>query len=218
MALLKVNPTRMELTKLKKRLLTARRGHKLLKDKRDEMVKQFLELVKKNRLLRTEVEKQLTKIHGSFSIAAAVMSSQIVEESLIYPKQGIELSALNKNVMSVNVPVFEYKMKNQESDIYSYGFAFTSGELDIAVGGLSEILPKLVELAETEKSVMLLAGEIEKTRRRVNALEHVLIPQLFDTIKYIVMKLDENERGNLTRLMKVKDMMVEQAFKNNQNQ
>jgi V/A-type H+-transporting ATPase subunit D len=217
-ALLKVNPTRMELTKLKKRLLTARRGHKLLKDKRDEMVKQFLELVKKNRLLRTEVEKQLTKIHGSFSIAAAVMSSQIVEESLIYPKQGIELSALNKNVMSVNVPVFEYKMKNQESDIYSYGFAFTSGELDIAVGGLSEILPKLVELAETEKSVMLLAGEIEKTRRRVNALEHVLIPQLFDTIKYIVMKLDENERGNLTRLMKVKDMMVEQAFKNNQNQ
>jgi V/A-type H+-transporting ATPase subunit D len=207
----------MELTKLKRRLLTARRGHKLLKDKRDEMVKQFLELVKKNRMLRTEVERQLTTIHGSFSVAAAVMSSQAVEESLIYPKQGIELSASAKNIMSVNVPVFEYKMKNQESDIYPYGFAFTSGELDIAVGGLSEILPKLVELAETEKSVMLLSREIEKTRRRVNALEHVLIPQLSDTIKYIVMKLDENERGNLTRLMKVKDMMIEQAINNKHN-
>lgn len=217
MDLLKVNPTRMELTKLKKRLLTARRGHKLLKDKRDEMVKQFLDLVKKNRILRTEVEKQLMKIHGSFSIAAAVMSSQAVEESLIYPKQGIELEAFTKNIMSVNVPIFEYKMKNQESDIYPYGFAFTSGELDTAVGGLSIILPKLVELAQTEKSVMLLSQEIEKTRRRVNALEHVLIPQLKDTVKYIIMKLDENERGNLTRLMKVKDMMLEQARGNNQN-
>ena len=211
MPALKVNPTRMELTKLKKRLQTARRGHKLLKDKRDEMVKQFLELVKENRRLRTEVEAKLSGVQNGFSIAAAVMSSQTLEESLVFPKQGIDLAVSSKNIMSVNVPVFDFTMKNEKSDIYPYGFAFTSGELDSAVSDLSELLPSLVKLAQTEKAVMLLSREIEKTRRRVNALEHVMIPQLEETIKYIVMKLDENERGNLTRLMKVKDMMLEQA-------
>ncbi|PWM45042.1 MAG: V-type ATP synthase subunit D [Clostridiales bacterium] len=208
MAIIKVNPTRMELTKLKKRIKTARRGHKLLKDKRDEMVKQFLELVRKNRLLRAEIEDKLVDINASFSIAGATMSEQSLEQALCYPKQQVSLEAETKNIMSVNVPVFNYKMSNEESDIYPYGFAFTSGELDKAVGGLAEILPKLLELAQTEKSVMLLAEEIEKTRRRVNALEHVMIPDQEETIKYIVSKLDENERSNTSRLMKVKDMMM----------
>ena len=208
--LIKVNPTRMELSKLKKRLKTAQRGHKLLKDKRDELVKQFLELVRKNRELRTEVEMKLKLSHEAFAGVSAVMSPQSLEEALIYPKRSVVLEPSEKNIMSVDVPVFEYKMQGNQSDIFSYGFAFTSGELDDAVQGLSDVLSQLVELAETEKSVMLLASEIEKTRRRVNALEHVLIPNLQYTIKNIMMKLDENERGNTTRLMKVKDMVLKQ--------
>ncbi len=208
--LIKVNPTRMELSKLKKRLKTAQRGHKLLKDKRDELVKQFLELVRKNRELRSEVEMKLKLSHEAFAGVSAVMSPQALEEALIYPKQSVILEPSEKNIMSVDVPVFNYKMQGNHSDIFSYGFAFTSGELDDAVQGLSDVLSQLVELAETEKSVMLLASEIEKTRRRVNALEHVLIPNLQYTIKNIMMKLDENERGNTTRLMKVKDMVLKQ--------
>ncbi|MBQ6809221.1 MAG: V-type ATP synthase subunit D [Clostridia bacterium] len=208
--IIKVNPTRMELSKLKKRLKTAQRGHKLLKDKRDELVKQFLELVHKTRDLRAEVEGKLKLSHEAFAGVSAVMSPQSLEEALIFPKQSVELSPSSKNIMSVDVPVFDYKMNGNSSDIFSYGFAFTSAELDGAIQGLSDILPQLVELAEKEKSVMLLASEIEKTRRRVNALEHVLIPNLQVTIKSIVMKLDENERGNTTRLMKVKDMVLKQ--------
>ena len=208
--LIKVNPTRMELSKLKKRLKTAQRGHKLLKDKRDELVKQFLELVRKNRELRTEVEMKLKLSHEAFAGVSAVMSPQSLEEALIFPKQSVVLEPSEKNIMSVDVPVFNYKMQGSHSDIFSYGFAFTSSELDDAVQGLSDVLSQLVELAETEKSVMLLASEIEKTRRRVNALEHVLIPNLQYTIKNIIMKLDENERGNTTRLMKVKDMVLNQ--------
>ncbi|MBQ2881142.1 MAG: V-type ATP synthase subunit D [Clostridia bacterium] len=208
--LIKVNPTRMELSKLKKRLKTAQRGHKLLKDKRDELVKQFLELVRKNRELRTEVEMKLKLSHEAVAGVSAVMSPQALEEALIFPKQSVVLEPSEKNIMSVDVPVFNYKMQGSHSDIFSYGFAFTSSELDDAVQGLSDVLSQLVELAETEKSVMLLASEIEKTRRRVNALEHVLIPNLQYTIKNIIMKLDENERGNTTRLMKVKDMVLNQ--------
>ncbi|MBO5300536.1 MAG: V-type ATP synthase subunit D [Clostridia bacterium] len=209
--IMKVNPTRMELSKLKKRLATARRGHKLLKDKRDEMVKQFLELVKKNRELRALVEANLKDVQTSFSVASATMSPQAIEEALICPKQSIELETGTRNIMSVTVPKFDYSMTGKESDIYAYGFVTTTAELDVAVGALSNIVSQLVELAETEKSVQLLASEIEKTRRRVNALEHVMIPNLEVTIKSIVMKLDENERGNITRLMKVKDMMLAEA-------
>ena len=211
---MKVNPTRMELSKLKKRLKTARRGHKLLKDKRDEMVKQFLELVRKNRELRTAVEENLKEVQTFFSVAAATMSSQAVEEALICPKQEIVLETDTKNIMSVIVPRFNYTMTGKDSDIYSYGFVTTTAELDVAVGALSKIVSQLVELAETEKSVQLLAFEIEKTRRRVNALEHVMIPNLEVTVKSIVMKLEENERGNITRLMKVKDMMLAEARRN----
>ncbi len=212
MAIMRVNPTRMELTRLKKRLKVARRGHKLLKDKRDELMKQFLELVRKNKELREKVEEMLMKVHNNFLIARAVMSSEILEEALMFPKQSVSLDVSIKNIMSVDVPVFDFKTRSEdESNIYPYGFATTSGELDGAIGTLSEVLPYMLELAQMEKAAQLLAEEIEKTRRRVNALEYVMIPQLEETIKYITMKLDENERGNLTRLMKVKDMMVEQA-------
>ncbi|NLY43765.1 MAG: V-type ATP synthase subunit D [Clostridiaceae bacterium] len=214
MAMLRVNPTRMELTRLKKRLLVARRGHKLQKDKRDELMKQFLELVRKNKELREKVEKMLMQVHSNFLIARAVMSNEMLEEALMFPKQDVSVDVSTKNIMSVNVPVFDYSTKSDDkANIYPYGFATTSGELDTAVGTLAEVLPYMLELAQMEKSAQLLAQEIEKARRRVNALEHVLIPQLTETIKYITMKLEENERGTIIRLMKVKDMMIEQARK-----
>ncbi len=216
MARLAVNPTRMELTRLKIRLRTAMRGHKLLKDKRDELMKQFLEIVRHNRALRLKVEDALIKANQSFTVASAAMSPEFLEEALLYPKQSVSLDFEYKNIMSVSVPMYEFKTSNEDpSEIFPYGFATTSGELDDAVLSLSQILPDLLQLAQVEKSVQLLSREIEKTRRRVNALEYVMIPQLEETIRYIVMKLDENERGNLSRLMKVKDMMVQEARKSN---
>ncbi len=212
MAVKNVNPTRMELTRLKKRLKVARRGHKLLKDKRDELMKQFLELVRKNRDLRNKVEELMMEVHSSFLIARAVMSTEILDEALMLPKEKVSIKVTTKNIMSVDVPVLDFKRENSDpSDIYPYGFATTSGELDSAIGTLSNVLPYMIELAQMEKSAQLLAEEIEKTRRRVNALEYVMIPELAESIKYITMKLEENERGNITRLMKVKDMMIEQA-------
>ena len=205
---LNVNPTRMELGKLKKRLVTARRGHKLLKDKCDELMKTFLESVRENKELRIKVEKAVSDVHASFTVASALTSDEILEESLIYPKNEGELSVSTRNIMSVNVPEYSFKMKKETDGLYGYGFAFTTGELDNAVEELNGILPDLLKLAEVEKRSQMLAEEIEKTRRRVNALEYTMIPQLTATIKVITMKLGENERGNLTRLMKVKDMMV----------
>ena len=210
---LNVNPTRMNLTALKKRLKTATRGHKLMKDKRDELMKEFLELARENGRLRQSVEEKLTGMYQNFSIASAVMSREVMEESLMIPKQGVVLDVGNKNIMSVNVPVFSFETTaNDAGDIYPYGYASTSGELDNAITGLTDIFPLLLELAAKEKEVQLIAAELEKTRRRVNALEYVMIPQLQVTIKYIQMKLDENERGNQTRLMKVKDMMIAEAI------
>jgi len=202
----------MVLTGLKKRLKTARRGHKLLKDKRDELMKKFLDIVRENKLLREEVEEKLNMVHSRFVMARAVMNSELLEEALMFPKQKVELAASTRNIMSVDVPVLEITtVASGEGDIYPYGFANTSGELDGAIATLSEMTPMLIKLAELEKSAQLLADEIEKTRRRVNALEYFLIPNLQETIKYIVMKLDENERGNLIRLMKVKDMVLKDA-------
>jgi len=212
MARMNVNPTRMVLTGLKKRLKTARRGHKLLKDKRDELMKRFLEIVRENKSLRETVEAKLQIVHSRFVMARAEMNAELLEEALMFPKQAIELDTSTRNIMSVDVPVLKFTYKSDdEGDIYPYGFANTTGELDGAISTLSDLTGDLLKLAELEKSAQLLADEIEKTRRRVNALEYVLIPNLEETIKYIVMKLDENERGNLTRLMKVKDMMLEQA-------
>ncbi len=214
---LNVNPTRMMLTTLKKRLRTAIRGHKLMKDKRDELMKGFLELARENKELRTKVEAQLAHVYDSFSIASAAMSSEVMEEALMFPKQGVELEVGSKNVMSVDVPLFGFKTTAEDpTNIYPYGFATTSGELDAAIGELAEVFPTMLELAAKEKEAAMLAAELEKTRRRVNALEYVKIPQLQMTIKYIVMKLDENERGSQTRLMKVKDMMLAQAIEEKQ--
>ena len=210
---LNVNPTRMMLTTLKKRLATATRGHKLLKDKRDELMKGFLELARENKELRANVEEQLAQVYQSFSVASAVMSKEYMEEALMFPKQGVELQVGRKNVMSVDVPVFDFRTTAEDpGDIFPYGFANTSGELDSAIKELSEIFPVMLKLAAKEKEAAMLAAELERTRRRVNALEYVKIPQLQMTIRYIRMKLDENERGNQTRLMKVKDMILAEAL------
>lgn len=208
-----INPTRMELTRLKGRLKTARRGHKLLKDKRDELMKQFLDVVRENRTLRTKVESALIKAHGSFTVASALMSTEMLEQSLMYPKQSVELTMGFQNIMSVNVPEYHFNTRSAEAgDVYPYGFAATSGALDDAVDALSGIFQDMLRLAEMEKTAQLLAEEIEKTRRRVNALEYVKIPQMEESIKYISMKLDENERSATIRLMKVKDMLLKQAI------
>ena len=213
MAKLNVNPTRMELTKLKKRLTTATRGHKLLKDKQDELMRQFINLVKYNNSIRKDVENELEGSLKDFVMARAVMSSEFLEEAIAYPKESISVDVGKKNIMSVNVPVMNFKrqLEGDEGSIFPYGFANTSSELDDAITKLYGILPKLLELAEVEKSCQLMADEIEKTRRRVNALEYMTIPQLQETIKYIRMKLDENERSALTRLMKVKSMIEQRG-------
>ena len=217
MPAINVNPTRQELTKLKTRLKTSIRGHKLLKDKRDELMKQFMDVVRENRALRTKVEEGLMRAHASFTVASAVMSSEAMQQALLYPKQSVELQMTFKNIMSVNVPEYEFKTKNDDpGEIYPYGFAATSGELDTAVDALSQVFQDMLKLAQIEKTSQLLAEEIEKTRRRVNALEYVKIPQMQESIKYISMKLEENERANTIRLMKVKDMLLKQAIEEKQ--
>jgi V/A-type H+-transporting ATPase subunit D len=208
-----VNATRMELTKQKRKLATSSRGHKLLKDKRDELMKQFLDLVKENRALRKKVEDALMKAHGSFTVASALMGPEMMEQSLLYPKQSVELGMNYKNIMSVNVPMYDFRTKSADSgELYPYGFANTSCELDDAVDALSGIFQDMLKLAQIEKACQLMAEEIEKTRRRVNALEYVVIPDCQAKIKSITMKLDENERNNTIRLMKVKDMMLAQQI------
>ena len=212
MAILNVNPTRMELTNLKRKLVTAQRGHKLLKDKRDELMRRFLDLVRESKELRRKVEKGIAEANAHMAVARSVMSDNTIDVALMLPTQSMELDISEQNVMSVMIPKYDVKMKTaKEDDIYSYGYAFTSDDLDVAVKSLSDIMPLMLRLAEVEKSCQMMADEIEKTRRRVNALEHVMIPQYQETIKYITMKLDENERSTTTRLMKVKDMMLAQA-------
>ena len=207
-----IKPTRMELNRTKARLKTATRGHKLLKDKRDELMRQFLAIIKQNQELRQKVEKDLAEAMSAMSAASAVMSPEMLEQALLYPKQSVEVGLELKNVMSVEVPVYEFRTKSEDpGQIFPYGYAMTSGELDDAVSLFSETLQDMLELARVEKTMQLLAQEIEKTRRRVNALEYVMIPDMQETIRYITMKLEENERGNITRLMKVKDTILQEA-------
>ena len=213
MAKARVNPTRMELTRLKKKLITARRGHKLLKDKRDELMRRFLELVRENMALREKVEEGIKLANQNFVLAKAVMREETLNTALMAPLQSLSVEVGSQNVMSVEIPKLDYKTRTPgENDIYSYGFAFTSGDLDYAVKSLADIFPDMLKLAEIEKSCQLMAAEIEKTRRRVNALEHVMIPETEESIKYITMKLDENERSTQVRLMKVKDMMIKEVL------
>ncbi len=210
MAEIRVNPTRMEMKKLQMRYNTARRGHKLLKDKRDELMRRFLEIVKEDKELRENVECRLMASYASFNSAAAASSPQMLREALIMPRNSSEIAVSYKNLMSVNVPVLSFdESENKNGSSINYGLAFTGGDLDSAVSELGELTHDLVRLAQLEKTAQLLAEEIEKTRRRVNALEYIMMPSYLSGIKQIKMKLEENERGNLTRLMKVKDMMIE---------
>lgn len=206
MAKLNVNPTRMELRRLKTRLKTATRGHKLLKDKSDEMIRQFMLYIRDNKRLREEVEGELSQALKEFMLARAVSSDSVIEEAIAMPGVKVELKTSEKNVMSVGVPEFEIA-EQEGGDLYPYSFASVTSELDNSISTLSTLLAKLLKLAEVEKTCNMLADEIEKNRRRVNALEYVMIPQLEETIKYITMKLDENERSATIRLMKVKSMI-----------
>ena len=207
-----VTPTRMVLNQLKGRLKTARRGHKLLKDKRDELMRQFMDVVRLNKQLRIRVEEGLTQAFASLQVASAILSPEMLEQALLYPRQSVELGMSFKNIMSVNVPQYSFHTKNNDpSEIYPYGFAQTSGELDDALDKLARVFEDMLELAQVEKTMQLLAEEIEKTRRRVNALEYVMIPELEGNIKYISMKLEENENATKVRLLKVKEMVLENA-------
>ena len=207
-----INPTRMELTRLKGRLRTAVRGHRLLKDKRDELMRQFFLIVRENKELRAKVEQGIAEANRAMTVASSVMSPEMLQQALLYPKQSATLDMTFQNIMSVSVPVYEFHTKNEDAaSIYPYGFAATSGELDDAVEALGLVFRKMLKLAQIEKSAQLMAEEIEKTRRRVNAPEYVMIPNTQEAIRYITMKLDENDRSTTTRLMKVKDMMLEQT-------
>ena len=207
-----VTPTRMVLNQLKGRLKTATRGHKLLKDKRDELMRQFMDVVKKNKELRLRVEAGLTEAFGALTVASAVMSPEMLEQALMYPRQSVELGVKFKNIMSVDVPEYTFSTSNADpGEIYPYGFAQTSGELDIAMQHMSRVFEDMLELAQIEKTMQLLAEEIEKTRRRVNALEYVMIPDMKENIRFITMKLEENDLSTKVRLMKVKEMVLKQA-------
>ena len=202
----------MVLNQLKGRLKTATRGHKLLKDKRDELMRQFMDIVRRNRELRSRVEQGLTEAFAAMTVAGAIMSPEMLEQALLYPRQKVQLGLSYENIMSVDVPVFDFKTEEVDTgDIYPYGFAQTSGELDDALAKLFQVFSDMLELAQVEKSMQLLADEIENTRRRVNALEYVMIPEMQENIKYITMKLEENDLSTKVRLMKVKDMMLKQA-------
>lgn len=209
MVRLNVNPTRMEMTRLKKRLTTATRGHKLLKDKQDELMRRFILLIRQNDALRDEVEKELHAGMSDFMMASAIVSQEFIEEAIVFPKEEIEVSVSEKNIMSVNVPIMNMRRKSEqdEESVFPYGFVTTTSEMDSAIQKISDSMPNLLKLAEIEKTCQLMADEIEKTRRRVNALEYMTIPQLQETIKFIAMKLEENERSTITRMMKVKDIV-----------
>ena len=210
MAKMNVNPTRMELRRLKTRLKTATRGHKLLKDKSDEMIRQFMVYVRENKRLREEIEAELSSALKGFTLARAVSSNAVIEEAVMMPATKAEISLSSANVMSVEVPSISV-VEHEGQDKYPYSFDTVTSELDASIGTLSTLLVKLVKLAEVEKTCNMLADEIEKNRRRVNALEYVMIPQIEETIKYINMKLDENERASTIRLMKMKSMIEQKS-------
>lgn len=202
--ILEVNATRMELLKLRRRLVLARKGYNLLKRKQDELMRQFLDLLGQIGNLRTDIEQKLANAHRNFLMARSVMDNESMEEAIMFPNQKLTLDVSTVPVMNLKLPRFEVKT---EGKVYSYGFSNTSADLDSSLGDYSELLPQMLKLSQIERSVELLANEIEITRRRVNALEYVLIPNLIDTIKYITMRLDEMERSNLSRLMRIKEIV-----------
>jgi len=212
MALGTVNPTRMELTRVKRQLATAKRGHKLLKDKQDEFVQRFMEIIKENRALRLEVEEELAKIMKKYISAKQKMSFEGIVEALMVPSNSVSLSTSSRTVMNIKIPTIQYEAKDKID--LTYGFAFTHPDLDDAIMSLSKLLPKMIKMAELEKACDMLAKEIEKTRRRQYASEFIMIPEMEETIRYITMKLEDNERSNIIRLMKSKEIIL---AKNSQN-
>ena len=207
MAKINVNPTRMELNKLKARLKTATRGHKLLKDKTDEMIRRFSVLVKENKKIRKDVEQDVANILLQFSVARSLMSKSAIELAFSMPTVSIDLDCGTTNVMSVLVPNLTLN-ENKNENIYPYALSTVTSEADYSVELVVKVIDKLLKLAEVEKATIMLSEEIEKGKRRVNALEYVMIPDLEETIKHITMKLEENERSSRTRLMKVKSMIA----------
>lgn len=210
-ARLNVNPTRMELRRLKIRLQTAVRGHKLLKDKSDEMIRQFVEYAKQNKAMRQEIEVELASALQSFVLAKAISDESVIQEAVAMPSRSVKLLLDTKNVMSVQVPKIEV-IESEGKDKFPYAFSSVSAEVDSSIAVVSQLLTKLIKLAEVEKTCNMLAVEIEKNRRRVNALEYVMIPQTKETIRFITMKLDENERSNIVRLMKVKEILAKKEY------
>lgn len=208
MARLNVNPTRMELSRLKDRLELASRGHKLLKDKQDELMRQFISLIRENNELRNEVEEKIEAGMRSYSIANALLHDNYIGEVMTTPSQSVSLNIDQENIMNIRVPQMNFNYEDTPDDIsdISYGYLNSNSELDSAIEQMLDVMPRMLELAEIEKRCQLMADEIEKTRRRVNALEYVTIPQLEEAIYFIEMKLEENERAEITRLIKVKDM------------
>ena len=205
MARLNVNPTRMELKKLKARLSTAVRGHKLLKDKSDEMIRRFSEIIRENKRLREEVEEEIAATLKRFSLARSLTPSYVAETAFSMPAVAVQVDCSTESIMGVDVPKATVAGgQNEEGAGVPYAFSEITGEADEAVRAAYSLLPKMIRLAETEKTVRMLADDIERNKRRVNALEYVMIPQLNETIKYIKDKLDENERASIVRLMKVK--------------
>lgn len=205
MARLRVKPTRMELSVLKKRLKTSTRGHKLLKDKQDELMRRFIDLIKENNRLRRLVEERLTEAMQRFVLAKSVLPEYFIEEAFALPTQAVSLQIDHDQIMNVKVPQLHIQLPEVTGD-FQYGFLTSNSGMDQAIKLLQEVSQDLLRLTEIEKTCQLLADDIEKTRRRVNALEHMIIPQLQETITYIQMKLEENERSNIIRMMKVKDM------------
>lgn len=201
---LAVGSTRMELLRLKRRIAIARRGHRLLKDKQDELVRQFLPLIEQVVNLRKEVEEKLEQALKSFLLARAVMSPEYLGEALTSSQLKTKINLIYTQLFNLRVPKVSVEFAGNP---HTYGMVFTSAELDLALERYQEVLPLMLELSALEKTVELLALEIEKTRRRVNALEYTLIPNLLETIKYITAKLTEAERDNLTRLMKIKEIV-----------
>ncbi len=205
MAVMNVNPTRMEMKRLQARLRTATRGHKLLKDKTDEMIRRFITLAEENKRLREQTEQELCSALSAFAEARATTDARVTEEAILMPARTVSLACSRKKVMGVDVPAME--VSDSGGELYPYSFLTVTAKLDDSLRGLNAVLLKLVELAETEKTCNMLAEEIEKNKRRVNALENIMIPQLTETIRYIKMKLDESERAATVRLMKVKDII-----------
>ena len=206
MAVMNVNPTRMEMKRLQGRLKTAVRGHKLLKDKTDEMIRRFITLAEENKKLRIACERELSTALAAFSSARVTCDERVVQEAILMPTRTVTLNCGKRKVMGIDVPAIEIAGEN-DGDLYPYSFLTVTEQLDDSVRGLNAVLINLIKLAETEKTCNMLADEIEKNKRRVNALENIMIPQLTETIKYIKMKLDESERAATVRLMKVKDIL-----------